>query len=54
MVGKARAHLKLNLIRDMNGNKNYFYSYSSSERQTGKSVGQILNGERHLEQNKLG
>ncbi|KGL82736.1 hypothetical protein N309_03795, partial [Tinamus guttatus] len=42
---KARAHLELELAKDVRGNRNGFYKYISSKRKTRENVGSLLNGE---------
>ena len=40
---KAKAHLELNLARDIKGNKKGFFKYISSTRKTEDPVGPVLN-----------
>jgi len=40
---KAKAHLKLNLARDVKNNKKSFFKYVSSKRKTRDNVGPLLN-----------
>lgn len=47
-VRKAKAHLKLNLVRDMKGRKRSFSRYINSKRKMRENVGPLLNGERAL------
>lgn len=38
-VSKVKAHLELNLARDVKGKRGSFYRYISRKRQTGQNVG---------------
>jgi len=40
---KAKAHLELNMARDVGNNKKAFFKYSSSKRKTRDNVGPLLN-----------
>jgi len=40
---KAKAHLELNLARDVKNNKKGFFNYISSKRKTRDNVGLLLN-----------
>lgn len=42
-VRKAKAHFKLNLVRDMKGNKKGFHQYTSSKRRTRENTSPLLN-----------
>lgn len=44
MLRKAKIHLKLNLERDMKGNRKGFLKYIASKRKTRQKVGLLLNG----------
>jgi len=44
MVRKAKAHLELNLARDVKGNKKGFSKYLSVKRKTRESMGPLLSG----------
>ena len=41
-VRKAKAHLELNLARDVKHNKKGFYSYTGDKRKTRENVGPLL------------
>lgn len=43
-IRKAKAHMKLNLARDVKGNKNGFYKYISSRRQMKEYSRLLLDG----------
>lgn len=43
-IRKAKAHLELNLTRDVKGNKKGSYRYQSSKRTTRRNVGLLRNG----------
>lgn len=47
-IRKVKAHLELNLKRDVKGNKRGFYRYGSSRRETSENVGLQMNGARDL------
>lgn len=49
MVRRAKAHLALNLARDIKGNKNGFYRYIGDKRKTRGNVGLLLNGAEDME-----
>jgi len=40
---KAKAHLELNLLREVKDNKKGFFKYVSSKRKTRENVGSLLN-----------
>ena len=40
---KAKAHLELNLARDVNDDKKGFFKYNSRKRKTGENFGLLLN-----------
>jgi len=42
-VGKAKAHLELNLTGDVKDNKKGFFKYISSKRKSRDNVGPLLN-----------
>ncbi|GAB0178125.1 mitochondrial enolase superfamily member 1 [Grus japonensis] len=42
-MGKAKAHLELNLARDVKNNKKDLFKYISSKRKTRENVGLLLN-----------
>lgn len=42
-VKKAKAHVKLNLAKDIKDNKNGFFKYMNSKRRTKDSVALLLN-----------
>jgi len=42
-MSKAKAHLELNLARDVKNNKKSFFKYISSKRKTRENVGLLLN-----------
>jgi len=39
----AKAHLELNLVRDVQNNKKGFFNYTSSKRKARDNVGRLLN-----------
>lgn len=43
-IRKAKAHMDLNLARDVKGNKKSFYKYISSKRKMKEYVSLLLNG----------
>lgn len=47
-VRKAKAHLELNLARDVQGNKKGFSRCISSKKKDRENVGLLLNGRREL------
>lgn len=49
---KAKAHLKLNLVKDMKGNKKGFYKYIG-KRKTRENMALLLNGTRNLVQKDM-
>lgn len=49
MVRKAKAHLELNLARDVKGNKKGFYSYIDDKKKSRENFGLLLNGAQDME-----
>lgn len=47
--GVRKAHLELNLMREVKGNKNSFSRYISRKRKTRENMGLVLNGAGDLE-----
>lgn len=43
-VRKVKAHLELNLVRDVKGNKKELYKYISSKRKARENADLLLNG----------
>lgn len=48
MIRMTKAHLELNLVRNMKGRQKGFYKYIGSKRKTWENVGLLLNGEGDL------
>lgn len=46
-VRKGEAHLELNVVRDMKGNKKGFYMHTRSKKKTRENAGPLLNGAEH-------
>jgi len=43
-LGKLKAHLELNLVRDVKGNKKGFFKYIGDKRKAREKVSLLLNG----------
>lgn len=52
-VSKVKAHLELNLSRDVRGKKGGFYRYISRKRKTGSNVDRLLNGTEDTEKTSV-
>lgn len=44
MTRKAKAHLELNLVRDVKDNKKGLFKYISRKKKTGENIIPLLNG----------
>lgn len=53
-IRKAKAHLQLNLARDVKGNKKGIYGDMGSKRKPSENMGPLLNGAGDLETKSMG